>query len=129
MIPMATPTISRVEHIRVVQDFLVESDAEFEAGKLLKGSEVLWGAVAHALIAIALIQDKPYDSHGALRRVASALPGVPSQVPGKSEFGRAEELHTNFYHGQLTQSDLDRIRPMVRIFVERMLTVARQPDA
>ena len=126
MISMATPTISRIEHIRVAHDFLDESDDEFDAGNLLKGSEVLWGAGAHALIAIALIQDKPYDSHGTLRRIASELPGVPSQVPGKSEFGRAEELHTNFYHGHLTLSDLDRIRPKVRIFVERLLAVGRQ---
>lgn len=126
---MTTPTISRSEHILAAQALLDEADDEFAAGKLLKASEVLWGAVAHALIAIALSRGLPYDSHGALRRIASQLPGVPNQVPGKSEFGRAEELHLNFYHGQLTQSDCDRIRPMVRIFVERLLTVARQPDA
>ena len=126
---MTTPTISRGEHILVAQTLLDESDDEFAADKMLKASEVLWGAVAHALIAIALSRGQPYDSHGALRRVASQLPGVPSQVPGKSEFGRAEELHNNFYHGQLTRSDLERIRPLVRIFVERILMVAAQSDA
>ena len=30
--------------------FLDEADAEFAAGKTMKGSEMLWGAVAHALM-------------------------------------------------------------------------------
>ena len=121
---MTTPTIPPDEHILAAETLLEEFEYEFAAGKLLKASEMLWGAVAHALIAIALKQGRPYDSHGALRRVASQLPGIPSQVPGKSEFGRAEELHTNFYHGQLTRVELERIRPMVRVFVERLLRVA-----
>lgn len=121
---MTTPTISPDEHILAAETLLEEFEHEFAAGKLLKASEMLWGSVAHALIAIALKQGRPYDSHGAPRRVASQLPGIPSQVPGKSEFGRAEELHTNFYHGQLTRVELERIRPMVRVFVERLLRVA-----
>ncbi len=61
---MTTPTLPRQEHIELAPEFLDDADMEFAAGKPLKGAEMLWGAVAHALIAVALRNGWPYDSHG-----------------------------------------------------------------
>lgn len=67
---MTTPTLSLWEHVQLAPVFLDEADAEFDAGKTMKGAEMLWGAVAHSLIAVALRNGWPYNSHGSLKRVA-----------------------------------------------------------
>ena len=126
---MTTPTISVPDHILMAQALLEEADDEFAAGKILKGSEMLWGAVSHALIAVALLQGRPYNSHGALRNVATRLPDVPGRPQGKSEFGRAEEFHINFYHGQLTDGQVEDNQPKVRRFVARLLSTVQPADA
>ncbi len=82
--------------------FLDEANQEFANGKTLKGSEMLWGAVAHALIAVALQGDWTYNSLGALKNVARHLPNVPRHPQWLSEFDTAERFHINFYHGSLT---------------------------
>ena len=124
---MTTPTLLLPEHIRTAQELLDEAEAEFAVGKNLKGSEMLWGAAAHALIAVALRQGRPFNSHGALRNVATRLPNVPSQPEWRREFAATEELHINFYHGQLTDADIEDYRPRARRFVARLLAVANEP--
>ena len=121
---MTTPTMPVPEHILMAQGFLEEADDEFAVGKPLKGSEMLWGAVSHALVAIALLQHRPYNSHGALRNIATRIPNVRGRPAGKDEFARAEEFHINFYHGQLTDEQITDNRPEVKRFVERLLRVA-----
>ena len=74
---MTTPTLPILEHARIALDFLQEAEQEFAVGKMAKGAEMVWGAVAHALIAVAIRQRRPYNSHGAMRNVARHLPNVP----------------------------------------------------
>lgn len=124
---MTTPTMSAAEHRLTAQALLEEADDEFTAGKPSKGSEMLWGAVSHPLIAIALLQRRPYNSHGTLRNIATRITNIPGQPTGKDEFARAEEFHINFYHGQLTDDQIDENRPEVRRFVARLLAVASEP--
>ena len=69
-------TLSASEHAALALEFLEEADMEFSNDKTLKASEMLWGAVAHALIAVALRRDWPYNSHGSLKDVARRLPNV-----------------------------------------------------
>ena len=40
-------------HSRTAQEFLAASDREFAAGDALQASEKLWGAAAHAIMAVA----------------------------------------------------------------------------
>ncbi len=40
------------QHIETAREFLEASDREFEAGEILQGSEKLWGAATHALMAL-----------------------------------------------------------------------------
>ena len=39
------------KHVRTAQDFLVAADQEFTAGDVLQGSEKLWGAASHVVMA------------------------------------------------------------------------------
>ena len=126
---MTTATLPLAEHSEIALELLDEAETEFAAGKTLKGSEILWGAAAHALIAVALRQGRPFNSHGALRNVANQLPQTPDQPPWRGEYTVAEELHVNFYHGQLSDPDVSDYRPRVRRFVNRLLAVAQPIDA
>ena len=120
-------TLPIPEHARITLELLDEADAEFAVGKLMKASEMLWGAAAHALIAVALRQGRPYDSHGALKNTAWHLPNVPGQTHWLTEFDAAERYHNYFYHGQLTDREIQNNRPRVRRFVTRLLAVANEP--
>ena len=124
---MTTATLSLPEHAQIALELLDEAEAELAAGKMLKASEMLWGATAHALIAVALRQSSPYNSHGALRNIATQLPHVPGLPGWRHEYNAAEELHVNFYHGQLSENDVPDYRPRVRRFVARLLAVAGEP--
>ena len=59
---MPISTLPQSEHEQVALELLNEADAELAASKMMKGSEMLWGAAAHALIALALQMGRPYDS-------------------------------------------------------------------
>ena len=126
---MTAVTLSLAEHSEIAQELLDEAETEFAAGKTLKGSEMLWGAAAHALIAVALGLGCPFNSHGALRNVTNQLLHVPGQPGWRREYNVAEELHINFYHGQLSDEDIADYRPRVRRFVNRLLAVAQPADA
>ena len=124
---MTTPTLPLREHVELAPEFLDEADVEFAAGKSLKGAEMLWGAVAHALVAVALRNGWPYDSHGALKRVAKRLPNVPGASHWLTEFDVMERFHSHFYHGQMSDRRIVRYRPRARLFVARLLAIANQP--
>ena len=42
-----------VDHAQTAEGFLADSDREFAAGDVLQASEKLWGAAAHAMMAVA----------------------------------------------------------------------------
>ena len=118
-----TATFPLLEHIRLALDFLAQSEARLSAGDNLVGSELLWGAAAHALIAVSLKQGWPYNSHGALKNVARQLLNVPGRPEWLSEFNTAEQFHNHFYHGRLTARQIAADRPKVRQFVDRLLVL------
>ena len=124
---MTTPTLPIPEHGRTAFELLDEAEQEFALGKMTKGAEMLWGAVAHALIAVALRNGWPYDSHGALKRVAKRLPNVPGMSHWLTEFDVMERFHNHFYHGQMSDSRIASYRPRARRFVDRLLAVANEP--
>ena len=64
---------------------------------------MLWGAAAHALIAVALQNGWLHNSHGALKDVARRLSDILKEPQWLSEFATAERFHINFYHVGLTQ--------------------------
>lgn len=118
-------TYTLPEHLRIADDLLVESDRLFAEGKELLGSEALWGAAAHALVAVALDRELPHDSHGALKKAARSLSAVPAQPQWLSEFNMAEQFHRHFYHGILTDRQIAADRPKVRRFVARLQSVVQ----
>lgn len=125
---MPIPTLPQVEHKRIALELLDEADVEFTADKMMKGSEMLWGAAAHASIARALQMGRPYDSHGAMRDAVKQLPNISNRPHWLTDFDLADDCHRNFYHGHLTNAQMIRSRQRVRRLVTSLLDVIARQD-
>ena len=69
-------------------------------------AELLWGAFAHCLIAVAQNDGLPHDSHGAFRTIARHMDAAQGGNEWRSRFGSSEQLHFHFYHGELPAGEL-----------------------
>lgn len=111
------------EHIQTAQDFLEKSDQYFADGDKLQGSEKLWGAAAHAILAVARIRGRRVGSHRRLREMADTLSRETGEPLIAADFDAAERFHANFYHDYMTDYDIDTERPAVRRLVRRVLAL------
>ena len=115
-------TFPQNQHVSISLRFLEKSNREFAAGDELNGAELLWGAAAHAIIAVALERGRHYDSHGAFRNTIKALALLDRRPQWISELDTAEKFHIHFYHGGLTAQQIAVDRPKVASFVDRLLS-------
>ena len=81
-----------------------------DGGNEMIAAELLWGAFAQCLIAVAQNEGLPHDSHGALKQVARYLDATQRSNRWRTRFGSAEQLHEHFYHGDLTAPELSTHR-------------------
>ena len=117
------------EHAQTARDFLVAADIELADGELVQGSEKLWGAAAHAVIAVAQQRGWQHRSHRSMKnaviRIADEL-GKENELLGdviRAEFAAAEKFHRNYYHDDMEDYERDADRPIVHRFVHRMLAL------
>ena len=112
------------QHAQTAQEFLTVADDEFASGDMLQGSEKMWGAAAHAVMAVAQQRDWPYGSHGALRVAVRRLAEESGDRALPGGFGTAERFHANFYHDFMEHdADFDFTKDVVRDFVARVLAL------
>ena len=112
------------EHAQTAQDFLAVADDEFAAGDMLQGSEKMWGAAAHAVMAVAQQRGWHFGSHGALRIAVRRLAEESGDRALPGGFGTAERFHANFYHDFMERDDdFDFTKDIVRDFVARVLSL------
>ena len=111
------------EHVQTARDFLVKSDRYFAEGDALQGSEKMWGAAAHSIMAVAQQRGWKYGNHYAIREVARRLADEYDDGQFISGFSVAEKFHANFYHEFMEDVQSDTDRPIVRHFVERVLAL------
>ena len=111
------------EHIQTAQDFLAKSDGYFTEGDVLQGSEKLWGAAAHAVMALAQKRGWKYGNHYSSVQAVERIAEEQDDRALRSEFGVAEKFHANFYHDFMEEFQLEVDRPVVRGFVERILAI------
>ena len=112
------------EHAQTAQEFLAVADGEFASGDMLQGSEKMWGAAAHAVMAVAQQRGWPFGSHGSLRTAVRRLSdeyGDPFLIAG---FVSAEKFHANFYHDFMEHdADFELSKDVIRQFVGRVLAL------
>lgn len=111
------------EHAETAREFLIASDREFDEGDVLQGAEKLWGAAAHAVMAIAQDRGWPHTSHQSLKQAVVRIAGERDDLVLQASFAAAEKFHRHFYHDSMEEWERDADRPLVKHFVERMLAV------
>ena len=110
------------EHAQTAREFLEASDQEFLVGDILQGAEKLWGAAAHAVMAIAIERGWPHNSHRALKNAVSQISAELEDPSIEMAFGLAEKFHRHFYHDSMEDWERDADRPLVKEFVRRVLS-------
>ena len=111
------------EHAETAREFLVASDREFDQGDILQGAEKLWGAAAHAVMAIAQERGWPHTSHQSLKNAVIRVANERGDPLLETSFLAAEKFHRHFYHDSMEDWERAADRPIVKHFVERMLAV------
>ena len=97
---MTTPMLT-LEHAEAARQFFAEATATFAAGQYLHGAELLWGAVAHSLIASAQLRGLPHEHHRDFRRVAWRVKEETGDEDIWKGFKAGEQLHIYFYHRRM----------------------------
>ena len=132
--------MSALEHRETAVRFLGEADDYFRLGDDLQGAEKMWGAAAHAVIAVYMQRGWAHRSHRAMNNAVLRLADEIRDA-GNAEaaeilingFALAANCHTHFYHRDL---DLDvgdgrffsTAKRRVEQFVERMVAISEALD-
>ena len=106
-----------MDHAQQAQVFLRQSVEEFANKDALQGSEKLWGATAHALMAAE-------ERNG--RRIPSKhrkmFEAIQQHYPDLAvSYGIALSFHRNFYHDSMEDEEIEEYRPVVHRLVDRLL--------
>ncbi len=113
----------------MAQELTVRADEEFRSGgNLLVAAELLWGAFAHCLIAVAINESLAHNSHEEFRIVARHLANSLGQERWVSDFGAAEGLHIHFYHCNLTGQQLSTHARNTERATEQLLLILSRDE-
>jgi hypothetical protein len=111
------------EHARTAMEFLDHSNREFAAGDALQGSEKLWGAASHAVLAIAKQRNWRFGKYNARLAAVDRLAQEYNDPLLVASFSVAQKFHTNFYRDSMEDDEIARDRPIVEHFVRRIMTI------
>lgn len=90
------------------------------AANLPLQSEVLWGAAAQAVKAVAKSSNLPSESHRELFRAVREFARRTADADLLPEFGNIEKLHINFYDGEMDAAEIARHHRTTTRFVAKM---------
>lgn len=113
-----------IERRDATLEFAQRSDQEFDHdGNTMIAAELLWGAVAHALIAIAEINEWPCQGHRGYFQVAARLAEGQPGISWQSDIAAADQLHGHFYNRDLSASELNSRRLAARRALHRAIAL------
>ena len=90
-------------------------------------SEILWGAAAQMVKAVAKRRNLPNRSHRELFRAVRALAHQTDDDELLPEFGTIEKLHVNFYDGEMTDAEIEKKRTVTLQFISKMQSLLNAP--
>ena len=103
--------------------FLAQADREFDAGDRRQGSEKLYGSATQVVIAAAKQRGWQYRSHRATKNAVIRLESEYQDPLLIAGFLAAEKFHKNFFHDEMEDYEIVADRPIVRRFVNRLVTL------
>ena len=100
------------ERLDVSSELAARSDQEFnQSGNHLIAAELLWGAVAHNLIAAADFHPKwQIRGHSYYAFAAKQLSSEEPSTSWQSDTAQADRLHHHFYNGDLSPAEMAACR-------------------
>ena len=137
---MQTHTMGVVEHRETAQKFLREAEEYFRIGDDLQGAEKMWGAAAHAVIAVCQQRAWRHRSHRAMSEAVNLLRDELKNTGDElgatildGGFAAATNAHIHFYHRDMDLEGgngqyFDRAKRLVEQFVERMVAISESLD-
>ena len=112
------------DHLANIRDFTGRSENEFNnGGNMLVAAELLWGALAHGLIAAADLQGWRCEGHMGYGQVAIELEQAHPTGRWRSDVAAGEQLHTHFYQGHLGPGDLQSRRVAAAAATDRLVSI------
>ena len=123
---MTTGAMSVADHVRAAREFLDHSHREFSDGQILQGSDKLWGAASHAVMALDMQRGWRFSKYNARVHAINRLVEEYDEPLLAADFGIAEKFHANFYHDFMEDDEIDRGRPMVGRLVNRVLEIVAE---
>ncbi len=118
------------DHTQTAHEFLAASDREFAVGDTLQASEKLWGAAAHAIMAVAQQRGLEHGTHRTLVNSARQITEEQNDELLRSALQAgilaARHFHSNFYNRTMEPEDIEYDRPLVHRYVALMLTLLEQ---
>ncbi len=138
---MQTHTMGVVEHREAAQEFLREAEQFFALDDDLQGAEKMWGAAAHAVIAVCQQRGWRHRSHRAMSEAVSRIGDELRETGDESAaellgsgFVIASNYHVHFYHRDMDQNGgngwfFTTAKRSVEQFVERMVTISEALDS
>ena len=138
---MQTQPMGVLEHRETAHQFLREADEYFSHGDDLQGAEKMWGAAAHAVIAVCQQRGWRHRSHRAMSeavgRLSDELKGAGDELNANildSGFVIASNCHIHFYHRDMDENGgdgwfFDTAKKSVERFVDSMVTLSESLDS
>lgn len=138
---MQTHPMGIVEHRETAREFLREADEYFRLGDDLQGAEKMWGAAAHAVIAVCQQRGWPHRSHRAMSNAVNRLSDELSDSEDElgatilsNGFFIASHYHVHFYHRDMDMNGgngwfFDTAKKAVEQFVGRMTAISESLDS
>ena len=113
------------EHLAAIRDFTQRSDQEFdeEGGNLMIAAELLWGALAHGIIALAELNGWRCEGHQGFQFVAGKLAEGDSLPRWQSDTAAGEQLHTYFYQRNMVEGELQSRRAAATSAKDRLVHI------
>ena len=103
--------------------FLADAEREFAAGDTLQASEKMWGAAAHAIMAVAQHRGWPFGSHRRMLEAARSIADELDDGDLRAGITAARLFHSNFYHDHMEEEELEPTAEDVRRYVDKMLAL------
>jgi uncharacterized protein (UPF0332 family) len=111
----------RVEfYLRLCEKFLSEAEEFLARGDYVQASEKGWGAAAQIVKALATKEGRELRSHKDLWSYVNELAKKLQDIEIRHLWGRANNLHQNFYEGWMPQEDVEAAIEDVKKFIERL---------
>ena len=138
---MQTQSMGVLEHRETAQKFLREADEFFAVGDDLQGAEKMWGAAAHAVIAVCQQRGWRHRSHPAMSDAVSRICAELRETGDENSanildggFVAAANAHVHFYHRDMDLEGgngqyFDRAKRLVNQFVEIMTAMSESLDS